>query len=93
MLDDVHDQIRAWLDAEPTLSGVGVLSRLKEADAAKFTDKHLRTVQRAVKLWRRQQARRLIAESAAVIAPRTMPDLAIAPNHTGDNRGAVVVGF
>jgi hypothetical protein len=93
MLDDVHDQIRAWLDAEPTLSGVGVLLHLKEVDAARFTDKHLRTVQRAVKTWRRQQARRIITEGAAVIAPRTMPDFATAPNHTGDDRAAVGVGF
>jgi hypothetical protein len=93
MLDDVHDQIGAWLDAEPTLSGVGVLMRLKEVDAAKFTDKHLRTVQRAVKAWRRHQARRLITDGAAVIAPRTIPDVALAPNHTGENRAAVVVGF
>jgi hypothetical protein len=93
MLDDVHDQIRAWLDAEPTLSGVGVLLRLKEVDAARFADKHLRTVQRAVKAWRRQQARRIIAESAAVIEPRTMPDAAMAPNHTDDDRAAAVVGF
>lgn len=44
MLEDVHGQSRAWLDAEPTLSGVGVVLRLKEVDAARFTDKHLRTV-------------------------------------------------
>ncbi len=94
MLDDVHDQITAWLDGEPMLSAVGILMRLKAVDAARFTDKHLRTVQRAVKVWRGQQARRIIAESAAVIAPRaTVPDFAMAPHHADEDRAAAGVGF
>jgi hypothetical protein len=52
MLDPVQDQIRAWLDREPALSAAAVLERLKMADATRFTEKHLRTVQRAVKKWR-----------------------------------------
>jgi hypothetical protein len=69
MLDGVRDQIHAWLACDPTLSAVAILGRLETADAATFTDKHLRTVQRAVKTWRGEQARRIIAESAAAIAP------------------------
>ena len=65
MLDDVQDQIRAWLDREPTLSAVAVLARLKSTRPEQFTDRHLRTVQRAVKVWRGHQARRIILESCS----------------------------
>jgi hypothetical protein len=96
MLDGVRDQIQAWLEREPTLSAVEILGRLKTADAAAFTDKHLRTVQRAVKMWRGQQARRMIAESAAVIVPRTpLAELAMAEHRaeTGHHRAVATPGF
>jgi hypothetical protein len=67
MLDAFHDQIRAWLDPEPTLSAVAVLTRLKSTCPEQFTDRHLRTVQRAVKAWRAHQARRIILESATAL--------------------------
>ena len=50
MLDDVQDQIRTWLDCEPTLSALAVLTRLKLACPDRFIDQHLRTVQSAVKV-------------------------------------------
>src|SRR5262249_27558528 len=96
MLDGVRDQIHAWLDCEPMCSAVEILGRLKAADAAAFTDKHLRTVQRAVKAWRSQQAHRILAESAAAIAPGIpVADLAM-PEHqaeTGHPGAAATVGF
>ena len=64
MLDDVQDQIRTWLDCEPTLSALAVLTRLKLACPDRFIDQHLRTVQHAVKVWRREQARRIVMQSA-----------------------------
>jgi hypothetical protein len=67
MLDDVQDQILAWLNREPAISALEVLRRLKSAHPERFTDSHLRTVQRTVKAWRGQQARRIILESAAVV--------------------------
>jgi hypothetical protein len=67
MLDDVQEQIRAWLDREPALSAVAVLTRLKSTRPEQFTDRHVRTVQRAVKAWRGHQARRIILESATAI--------------------------
>jgi hypothetical protein len=67
MLDEVQDQIRAWLDHEPTLSAVAVLTRLKSTYPEQFTDRHVRTVQRAVKVWRAHQAHRIILQSAAAI--------------------------
>jgi hypothetical protein len=68
MLDDVQDQIRAWLDRKPTLSALAVLTRLKSTRPEQFTDRHLRTVQRAVKVWRGHQARRIILESSTALA-------------------------
>jgi hypothetical protein len=68
MLDAVRDQIRAWIDSEPGISALEVLSRLKAAQPETFTDKHLRTVQRAVKAWRGQQARRIIVESSIAMS-------------------------
>src|SRR5512133_2609085 len=67
MLDEVQDQIRAWLDHEPTLSAVAVLTRLKSTYPEQFTDRNVRTVQRAVKVWRAHQAHRIILQSAAAI--------------------------
>jgi len=68
MLDGVRDQIQAWLEGEPGMSALEVLARLKAAQPECFTDKHLRTVQRAVKDCRRQVARRAIMESAQAVA-------------------------
>ena len=68
MLDEVQDQIRAWLDGEPTLSALEVLARLKSTRPEQFSDRHLRTVQRAVKAWRGHQARRIILESSTALA-------------------------
>src|SRR5512132_2392333 len=68
MLDAFHDQIRAWLDREPALTAVAVLARLKTTCPEPFTDRHLRTVQRAVKAWRAHQAHRIILESVTALA-------------------------
>jgi hypothetical protein len=61
MLDEVQDQI------QPTLSAVAVLTRLKSTYPEQFTDRHVRTVQRAVKVWRAHQAHRIILQSATAI--------------------------
>lgn len=75
MLDSVLDQIHAWLDAEPAISALEVLGRLRAADPERFTDKHLRTVQRCVKAWRAEQARRIILDgSVALGAALRVPD-------------------
>ena len=47
MVAEHEEQVRAWLDAEPSLSAQAVLTRLIEAMPTKFNDKHLRTIQRA----------------------------------------------
>ncbi len=52
MLDPFEAQIRAWLEADMTLSAAEVLQRLISAEPARFTKKSERTVQIAVKAWR-----------------------------------------
>jgi PAS domain S-box-containing protein len=68
MLDDLRGQIGAWLAEEPGLPAIAILERTKTLHPDHFTDKHARTVQRAVKQWRAEQAHRIITESAAAIA-------------------------
>jgi hypothetical protein len=95
MLDEVQDQIRTWLDGEPTISALEVLKRLKLTHPDWFSDRHLRTVQRAVKAWRGQQARRIIAESAAVIVPEIRVDRELPDRYTGtgNHRTLAEMGF
>ena len=87
MLDAVHDQIRAWLDGEPALTAVAVLTRLKTTYPEQFTDRHLRTVQRAVKAWRAHQARRIILDSTTVLAAGAGDPLTSAPHPLGSPPG------
>ena len=68
MLDDLREQIDAWLANEPGLPAITILERIKTLHPDRFTDKHARTVQRAVKRWRTEQAHRIIAETTAAIA-------------------------
>ena len=68
MLDDVQDQLRAWLDEQPGVTATEVLARLEAMYPDRFTDKHLRTIQRAVKHGRAQAARRIIVDSVAAVA-------------------------
>ena len=67
MLDDLRQQIGAWLAKEPGLPAIAILERIKTLYPDRFSDKHVRTVQREVKRWRAEQAHRIIAESAAAI--------------------------
>jgi hypothetical protein len=66
MLDDLREQIGAWMVEEPGLPAIAILERLKSLHPDRFTDKHERTVQRAVK---RDGApnKRIIIESVATI--------------------------
>jgi hypothetical protein len=68
MLDDVQDQLRLWLDEQPDVTATEVLVRLEATYPDRFTDKHLRTIQRAVKHGRAQAARRIIVDSVATVA-------------------------
>jgi hypothetical protein len=68
MLDDLHDQIRAWLAEDPGVTATAILGRFRAMYPDRFTDKHARTVQRAVKHWRALEARRIIIDGAAAIS-------------------------
>jgi hypothetical protein len=53
MLDSYEDRARNWLKREPGMTAVEILKRLRNfAPPGTFTDKHLRTVQRALVRWR-----------------------------------------
>lgn len=67
MLDPHRDEINAWLDAEPAITAVDVLARLKAGYPDRFTDTHLRTTQRMVRTWRADQAKRIIRRGTAAL--------------------------
>jgi hypothetical protein len=67
---DVWSQVLAWLETEPERSGTEVFDRLRSEHPGAFTDGQLRTLQRKLKSWRSETARRLVFGSY---------DLAISP--------------
>ncbi|GGC16472.1 hypothetical protein GCM10011494_39170 [Novosphingobium endophyticum] len=73
MLDPFEAQIRAWIEADPTLSAAAVLQRLMSADPSRFTKKNERTVQIAVKAWRAEITGQIILNGD------WMKDFAISP--------------
>src|ERR1700712_2784022 len=58
MLDVVRDQLLAWLEAQPALTAVAALDRLRALHPDRFTEDHLRTVQRFMKVRRVAMGRR-----------------------------------
>lgn len=55
------------------MSAQTVLERLMDIAPGVFTDKHLRTVQRAVRSWRGERARLVIMGRWGRLAPRWRP--------------------
>jgi hypothetical protein len=70
MLDDLREQIGAWLAEEPGLPAIAVLERKKTLHPDRLSDKHARTVQRAVKRWRAEQAHRRYGRRLRATAAR-----------------------
>ena len=68
MFDPHRAEIEAWLEAQPEMTAVDVLARLKERHSERFADVHLRTTQRLVKAWRAEQAKRMIRLGATAPA-------------------------
>jgi hypothetical protein len=60
MLDAVHDQLLAWLEARPAISAVEALERLRGLYPDRFGADQLRTVQRFMKLRRAAMAREVL---------------------------------
>lgn len=64
-LEAVTAELKAWFDAEPGITGRELLDRLQVADPETYPDKLIRTVQRRVKIWRREHARTLVLGPSA----------------------------
>ena len=67
MIDPNRAEIEAWLEAQPEMTAVDVLARLKGRYPDRFADVHLRTPRRMVKAWRAQQAKRMIRLAATAL--------------------------
>jgi hypothetical protein len=61
--------MKAWFDAEPGITGRELLDRLQAADPEAYPDGVIRTVQRRVKVWRREHARTLVLGPSATARP------------------------
>jgi hypothetical protein len=70
ILDQYQSTIEAWLAGEPHLTSVELLARLRVHAFGVFHQQHLRTVQCAVRSYRRSLVRKLVETSAAAILPR-----------------------
>jgi len=58
--DAVWPRLRAWFDAEPDRTGKELFQRLQAEYPNQFPDSQLRTLQRRIKEWRTEAARRLV---------------------------------
>lgn len=56
----VTDKLRAWFEADPSLSGRQLLDRLQAGHPGEYPDGLVRTVQRRLKLWRSALAHELV---------------------------------
>ena len=61
----VTDQLQAWYRAEPWRTGRELMERLQREHPGQYPDKLLRTIQHRLKIWRAEEAQRL------VFAPRS----------------------
>lgn len=60
----VWPRVVVWLESEPDRTAKELLARLRDESPETFSHKHLRTLQRRVKEWRRAAARRLVFAAA-----------------------------
>ena len=56
----VTEQLHAWFEAEPWCTGRQLLERLQAAHPGEYSDGLLRTVQRRVKVWRKEKAMAMV---------------------------------
>jgi hypothetical protein len=59
-LEAVTDTLKAWFEADPSVTGSQLLDRLQVAHPDAYPDYLVRTVQRRLKIWRRERARALV---------------------------------
>ena len=73
-LKDVTIELEAWFEADLGATGRQLLGRLQAAHPDQYPDKLLRTVQRRLKVWRRERARELVLGPCSPAgAPRSIP--------------------
>ena len=90
MLDPHRGTIETWLDAEPAITAVDVLARLRACHPDRFAETHLRTIQRMVKTWREEQAKRVIrcgTEALKAVSTTATPSPMPSPRAHGDGIG------
>ena len=77
MFEPYRAEIEVWLDAEPAMTAVDVLAGLDDRHPSRFTNTHLRTLQRLVKAWRAGQAAKIVHHGTATLtlvpAAETIP--------------------
>ena len=56
----VTEQLRAWFEAEPWSTSRQLLEKLQAANPGEYPDNLLRTLQRRVKVWRREKATAMV---------------------------------
>jgi hypothetical protein len=69
-LKDVTAELETWFQADPGITGRQLLEKLQAALPDAYPDKLLRTVQRRLKVWRRESARALVLNPSSTIDPR-----------------------
>jgi hypothetical protein len=57
---DVWTEIKGWLAADPDITAKALLARLQQEHSCSFSAGQLRTLQRRVREWRQEMARKLI---------------------------------
>ena len=69
--------VPGWLQEEPDASAVVLLGRLQSVHPNRYSQAHLRALQRRVQQWRGIMAKKLVYGSAyeAVADPSVMPEL------------------
>jgi hypothetical protein len=72
-LEAVAAQLRGWFEAEPWRTSRELLERLQGEHPGVYPDGQLRTVQRRLKVWRREVAHTLVFGAAAADEPVPSP--------------------
>ena len=70
----VTEQLHAWFESEPWRTSRELLERLQATHPGEYPDSLLRTVQRRVKIWRREKARAMVFGEMPIGEPIDAPD-------------------
>ena len=87
--EGVWCDVLSWLQEDPDAKAIALLNRLKSAHPDRFSDTHLRTLQRRVQQWRGIMAKKLVY--AAVDEP--VPELPAVPELALVGAGPQVLKF